>query len=394
MITRVQVKNFRNLADIDVHLGPLTVLVGRNGTGKSTFLDVLRFVRDALRLGLDTAISQRDGVGAIRRWSPRGRTNDIEVNLELEESDGTARYSFLIGTGQDEKRRVKHEFLEVIYRPLDTLHKEVIGFETRGGKWITPPSDPLISSERSSIIPIDSDALMLPTLSNLFMGLRPVRTNLTLTNFYSVFPNTLRGLQKQTSETPLAEDGLNLATTLKHIIKQKTFQSDLVSALGRVVEGVHDLRVVEAGGYLVTQLKHYAQDGHNSWFPLAQESDGTLRVLGLLAALYQDAPHSLIGIEEPELSIHPGALAMLSEVIEEAATRSQVIITTQSPDLISRFSADQLRIVERIGTETQIGPIDEGQREAINNQLFSAGDLLRIEGLHVSTQEENVPSYA
>ena len=123
------------------------------------------------------------------------------------------------------------------------------------------------------------------------------------------------------------------------------------------------------------------------WFPIDQESDGTLRVLALLAALYQKAPNHLIAIEEPELSIHPGALAVLSEVIEEAATRSQVIITTQSPDLISRFHADQLRVVEMVDGETHIGPIDEGQRESINKQLFSGGDLLRIEGLHVSQDE-------
>jgi predicted ATPase len=164
--------------------------------------------------------------------------------------------------------------------------------------------------------------------------------------------------------------------------------------LGRVVEGVQDIRVVEAGGYLVTQLKHEEQNGHAPWFPLAQQSDGTLRVLGLLAALYQATPHSLIAIEEPELSIHPGALAMLSEVIEEAATRSQVLITTQSPDLISCFSADQLRVVERVGTETQIGPIDERQREAINTQLFSAGDLLRIEGLHTAPASETTVTNA
>ena len=172
------------------------------------------------------------------------------------------------------------------------------------------------------------------------------------------------------------------------------FYADLVAALGRVIAGVRGIRVQEVGGYLVTELEHEMQNGQTAWFPLAQESDGTLRVLGLLAALYQSTPHSLIAIEEPELSIHPGALAMLSEVIEEAATRSQVLITTQSPDLISRFSADQLRVVERVGTETKIGPIDKGQRETINKQLFSAGDLLRIEGLHVSPQEEPVPSYA
>ena len=389
MITRVQVKNFRNLADIDVELGPLTVLVGRNGTGKSTFLDVLRFVRDALRLGLDTAISQRGGVSAIRRWSPRGRTNDIEISLEITEADGSVRYSFLIGTGRIEHRRVKHEFLEI----MPTDREGVMKFETRSGKWISPPSDFLINPEQASTIPVAPDNLMLSTLSSFFRDLQAFRDNVSATNFYAVFPNTLRLPQKQTSDAALSEDGQNLATILRYIIKQEAFSPDLVSALGRVVEDVRGIRVKEVGGYLVTELEHEAQNGQTAWFPLAQESDGTLRVLGLLAALYQGAPHSLIAIEEPELSIHPGALAMLSEVIEEAAIRSQVVITTQSPDLISRFSADQLRVVERIGTETQIGPIDEGQREAINNQLFSAGDLLRIEGLHVSPQEE-VPSYA
>ena len=390
MITRVQVKNFRNLADIDVHLGPLTVLVGRNGTGKSTFLDVLRFVRDALRLGLDIAVGHRGGINALLSWSPTAEINHIEISLEVEEDDGAAYYSFLLVRGQEEVCYVKHELLELVSSDQSTR----TSFETRDGKWVTPPTDFLIDAERALGIRIDTDTLMLPSLSTFFEDLRPIYSNLTATNFYAIFPNTLRLPQRQISEAILLEDGHNLATTLRNIGKQGQYQSDLVSSLGRVAEGVRDVRVQEVGGWLLTELEHEAQGNQTAWFPLAQESDGTLRVLGLLAALYQDAPHSLIAIEEPELSVHPGALAMLSEVIEEAATRSQVIVTTQSPDLISRFSADQLRVVERVGTETQIGPIDEGQREAINDQLFSAGDLLRIEGLHVSTQEETVTSYA
>lgn len=390
MITRVQVKNFRNLADIDVQLGPMTVLVGRNGTGKSTFLDALRFVRDALRLDLDTAISQRGGISAIRRWSPRGRTNDIEIILETKLGTGSARYSFQIGTGQKEKRRVKHELFEV----ATGSDRWINFFETRSGKWLGTPQHFPIKVEKVADISIAADNLMLPMLSWLLLDLRSFRDQIMETDFYAVFPNTLRLPQKQSNEPMLTEDGQNLASIVRSIIKQDAFSADLVAALGRVVTGVRGIRVQEVGGYLVTELEHEASNGQTAWFPLAQESDGTLRVLGLLAALYQGAPHSLIAIEEPELSIHPGALEMLSEVIEEAATRSQVIITTQSPDLISRFSADQLRIVERIGTETRIGPIDEGQREVINKQLFSAGDLLRIEGLHVSPQEEPVPSYA
>jgi len=390
MITRVQIKNFRNLADVDVHLGPLTVLVGRNGAGKSTFLDALRFVRDALQIGVDTAISQRGGISAVRKWSPRGRTNDIEINLEIEGLTITAHYSFLIGTGQQEKRRVKRELLQITDDLWGTTSSV---FETKAGKWITSGTSFIKNQEQILNIPVAPDDLMLPTISNLFSDTTMVIRTLADSSYYSVFPNTLKAPQRQVSETLLSEDGGNLATTLRSIKKQGKFQTDLVTALSIVVSGVEDIRVVDAGGYLVTELRHSAQNGSSAWFPLVQESDGTVRMIALLAALYQGGLHSLIAIEEPELSIHPGALTVLSDIIEEAATRSQILIATQSPDLISRFQADQLRVVEMVDGDTHIGPIDEGQREAINNQLFSAGDLLRIEGLHVS-QEESTAVHA
>ena len=324
-------------------------------------------------------------------WSPDRETNDIGISLEITEDGYAARYSFVIGVGQQGILQVKYESTEV----PSSLRQSVICFETEDGKWVKTPTDYLNSSTYSLNMPVAVDALMLPRLSLVLGDLQTVLNDVTSTNFYAIFPNTLRLPQPHyMSEARLIEDGRNLATILRRIIRQKLFHADLVAALGYVVAGIRNIRVQEVGGYLVTELEHEMQNGQTAWFPLAQESDGTLRVLGLLAALYQDAPHSLIAIEEPELSIHPGALEMLSEVIEEAATRSQVLITTQSPDLISQFSADELRIVERISTETRIGPIDEGQRETINSQLFSAGDLLRIEGLHVSSQEEPVPSYA
>ena len=383
MITRVQIKNFRNLADVDVHLGPLTVLVGRNGAGKSTFLDALRFVRDALKNGPDAAISQRGGVESIWPRSLQNGFDDIEIALEVTLADSKFRYSFSIGTDQPEYRRVKYEALEVTIKPHVISE---ISFTAKNGEWLRTPSDFLINQDRMLGMAIPPDTLILPTLSKFFSVMDTVLRSLTETGYYSVFPNTLRIPQKQSGVSLLSEDGQNLATTLRSILRDGEFQPDLVSALAQIVGGVQDIRVVELGGYLFMELKK-TQRQHTIWFPLAQESDGTLRVLALLAALYQKASHTLIAIEEPELSIHPGALAVLSEVIEEAATRSQVIITTQSPDLISRFGVDQLRVVEMVDGNTHIGPIDEGQREAINKQLFSGGDLLRIEGLHVAQDE-------
>lgn len=388
MITRVQIKNFRNLADVDVHLGPLTVLVGRNGAGKSNFLDALRFVRDALNDGLETAISDIGGIDSIRCRSSQTVYDAIEIALELKTQDSQAYYSFSFGTEQQEKRRIQHEALQIIGNSQTNRH---FTFETKAGQWVTLPSI-FVGRELQTML-VSPDTLLFLAFSNLYEGITTVFRSVWAAAYYSVFPNTLRVPQRQSSKVILAEDGQNLATTLKSIIDDGQYLPDLISALARITQGIQDVRVTEVGGYLVTELKHETQSETPVWFPLAQESDGTLRVLALLAALYQKAPNHLIAIEEPELSIHPGALAVLSEVIEEAATRSQVIITTQSPDLISRFGVDQLRVVEVVDGNTRIGPIEEGQREAINEQLFSAGDLLRIEGLHVS-QDESAAAHA
>lgn len=128
-------------------------------------------------------------------------------------------------------------------------------------------------------------------------------------------------------------------------------------------------------------------EGSSVWFELGQESDGTIRILALLVALYQDLQDMLLVIEEPELSLHPGALSVLAGVIKEASLRNQIIITTQSPDLISEFPIATLRVVENRQGSTVIGPLLPEQIEAINRDLFTTGDLLRIEGLRTTPFE-------
>src|SRR5262249_294567 len=151
-------------------------------------------------------------------------------------------------------------------------------------------------------------------------------------------------------------------------------KEDLKNSLNLIVPHVTNLEVSPLGETHRLISFHVG----NRWLEAAMESDGTLRVLALLTALYQDPPRALLAFEEPELMVHPGALPALCEIIEEASLRSQIIITTHSPDMIARFKADDLRIVERTEQGTKIGLIDEVQRQVIEDQLFSGGDLLRI----------------
>ena len=136
---------------------------------------------------------------------------------------------------------------------------------------------------------------------------------------------------------------------------------------------------------MVVELGHYDPSAESvTWFDLYQESDGTLRLLGLLTTLYQYPHLPFVGIEEPEFAIHPGALAALAEYLEEASQMTQIVITTHSPDLIDQLSVDSLRVVDAVSGVTTIGYVSKGQIEAVKQNLFSPGDLHRTEGLRLA----------
>ena len=114
-------------------------------------------------------------------------------------------------------------------------------------------------------------------------------------------------------------------------------------------------------------------------------SDGTLRALGILVALFQTADNStvrvpLVGIEEPETALHPAAIAVLLDALEEGGMTRQVLVTSHSADLLDNKRIDPdalLAVVAREG-RTEIGPIDAASRSVLRKHLFTAGELLRI----------------
>lgn len=404
MITRVHVKNYRSLENVDVELGRLTVLVGRNGAGKSNLVDAVKFVQEALQVGLESAVANRNGLASLRRWTAKGRPCEVEIEIEVKRGSFYGTYSFVLAGSQENDFRVKREACSA---SRSGSSPSVDGFEIREGIWITKPKafdvpenkdTRLLTSSRMSKI-LAPDSLFLPSIRVLMQSpLGEMLASLTGSSFFSIYPNTMREPQRFSSARRMGNNGENFSSALQFLRRQWEQQkrepfADLLSALGRVVNDVSDVRVKQVGGYLVTEMRHDYQRGGPSvehdeaapWFDLSQESDGTLRMLGLLIGLYQtNPPRGLVAVEEPEVNIHPGALAVLADVLREVSERHQVLLTTQSPDLISRFPADDLRIVERRKGGTHIGLIADSQRQAIEQQLFTTGDLLRIEGLYSS----------
>jgi predicted ATPase len=157
--------------------------------------------------------------------------------------------------------------------------------------------------------------------------------------------------------------------------------------LQTVVPMVHGLERKQVGPMETLEFRQDMAGAKHPWRFLAQNmSDGTLRALGVLIALFQGNPDyapTLVGIEEPETALHPAASAALREALGRAATQTQVLVTSHSPDLLDdrRLSADAFLAVVSEGGETHIAPLDEASRSTMREQLFSAGELLRLNQL-------------
>jgi len=377
-ITHVEIENYKSIAHLPLELEPLTVLVGQNATGKSNFVDALRFLPEALVTGLEGAVQKRDGLESLRRQPARA---DSTVRIGLTVATDALQAVYDVGVGQTEgmvggQYSVMHERAELrsggdrqtIYRHGPRL--EITHFRPDGS-----PGEPM-----SVMTPVSDRALALPTLGGA--GVESLKEALVMVCSYSITPSALRGQQEAAAASPLEGRGGNLASALE------VMGTDHADSLGqvrdgmaRMVAGVSDVRVERVGGgRRVVQLQHVDDGGAPQWFELARESDGTIRLLALMVALCQQPPPTLVAIEEPELYVHAGAMAVLCDEIRAASHRTQVIITTHSTDLMDRFTPDEIRVVEKHDGKTEIGEMAESQREAVQKKLFAPGELVQVDG--------------
>lgn len=388
-LKRVSVRAYKSIAECDVTLSPLTLLVGRNGAGKSNFLDAIALVRDALDTTLDQALRSRGGIENVQHF-PRptgGRRSDIRIGLTIDLPDaGDADYVVRVGSrgshGDDEHRFiVKEEELTV----RDTHSKRRHFYRVRQNRL-----------EESSVEPLPDprDDRLFLTAASAFPVFAGVYEVLTAMGFYNLNPAPMRELRRPDSGDRLHRDGSNIASVVARIMEHSPDTSDRINEyLGAVVPGLTRATRAQVGGYETIDFEQ-SVSGHSEGvkFRADSMSEGTLRALGLLVAVMQFKGSSrrlrLVGIEEPETALHPAALTALMDALREATGHVQVVVTTHSPELLDLYceETESLLVVEAIEGKSRIGPADNASREAIRQQLYTAGELLRIDQLAASVE--------
>jgi predicted ATPase len=372
MIRRLSVSNFRSLGEgVSLEFDRFTALVGPNGSGKSNLVEALRFVSDAMQMGLPGAVTHRNGIGAVRRWSG-GHPFNVSIRLDLVLDAGRpASYAFELQGDSAEEYKVQSEEAQV----WDGAQQ--VQFKTKGGKWIEGPA--------GLTPPLDDKSLALSIIGG-DTRFQPLVHALQQMAVYAIFPDTLRAPQKYSPIKPMDRHGSNWASILKDQPKQ-SWKPELVSALHKLTGDTEDIKVSQAASYLVVQFRHTSPNRKLKWFDAAQESDGTLRVAGIVTALLQEPPTPVIGIEEPELTVHPGAIPLLYDFLKQASERSQVIVTTHSPELLDLIDPQHVRVVARGPEGTTVAPMAAAQRDAVRQGLLTLGEVLRTEGL----QQQELP---
>ena len=314
-ITRVVLRNYKSIGYCDVRLGPLTYLVGVNGSGKSNFLDALHLVRDALNGSLDNALNERGGLSEVRRRSS-GHPTHFGIRLEFAMRSGQrGHYAFNVGALKDRGYEVQAE--ECV---IDAIGKGPFFKIERGG---------IRASSEDTFPAVTADRLALVAASGLTM-FRPVFDALAAMGFYNLNPKLMRDLQKPQEGRLLRPAGENIASVIGYLERIAPEQIAIIQEyLQTVVPMVQGVERKQIGPMETLEFRQDMAGAKYPWHFLAQNmSDGTLRALGVLVALFQgnrDYAPTLVGIEEPETALHPAASAALREALSRASGQTQVI---------------------------------------------------------------------
>jgi predicted ATPase len=231
-----------------------------------------------------------------------------------------------------------------------------------------------------SSIEVSKDALALPLVGNA-PGFRGILGALREMRAYSIVPDLLREPQDSDEGRILRVDGRNATSVWRDLDPED--RGELIALLGHAVPGIEDVRTQRYGRKRGFEFLQTSGSGRNR-FEGHQMSDGTLRLFGILLALLQRRPSSVIAVEEPEASLHVAALEALIGMMRERVASGQVLLTTHSPELIDFVSADELRLVRREEGHTIVAPLASHTKKVVRDELFTLGELHRAGGLRAA----------
>lgn len=373
-IKELVLKRFYSIPSERITFDNPTIFVGRNGSGKSNIVSAFSFLAEAMASPLQAVFDKAGGISAVRnRTSGQSYPPNLGLRVDFGRMNGKAASGFYAF----EVKALPNYGFSVVREQCS------LAFDGGARSWFDRVGTKFTSNVGGVKPALDPASLSLPLVGGE-ATFAPVLRILAAMRVYSIEPSKLREMQEPDSGATLKPDGGNVTSVLKEIERQSKDDFRRISdILATIVPNTKRVAVMKHGKNLSLQFTQEWGEKKRLNFDGFSMSDGTLRAIGLLAAVFQKPVPSLIAVEEPESTIHPGALESVLDLLRHASRQMQVVITTHSPDLLDgKWITDRnLRIVEWKEGATRVAPVSDSTRKALQEHLMGAGELLRSNAL-------------
>ena len=392
MIQEIRLANFKSFGpSTTIPLSPFSVFIGPNAAGKSNLIDAFRFLQECVKDGIKAAAERRDGWNLLRcrrldldskislelKWVYGPETSEV-VYVKEDERKNFTPTSLLYSLTFDQDFAVVHEggFLygvpkgEERQREISAFHRDQEKVEIR------EPLGEKVS--RLHVQEINRSMLFIsdrfqPPLVALF-----INTAVQSWRFHKILPDEARRPAKMYPSSRVSETGDNLAAVLHQLQSGNGhLREELLELMQSLVPEFEDWETEQLlDGRIIFKVRERSTQVA---FPPIAVSDGTIRLMAILAALLWSQEFSFgpaaVFIEEPEWCVHPFVLEQLSQLMREVSRTTQVIVTTHSAEFVSYCLPEEVYLMDKVDGCTRIGRADKIDHIREFLKHFTLGEL-------------------
>jgi predicted ATPase len=350
-LDRIKANGFKSIKEIDLELRKLNVLIGSNGVGKSNFIGLFKLLNNIVEGNLQVYVGSCGGAETLLHF---GRKTTSQISLDLSFASYTNGYKCTLSPTADDTLIFKYEGCWYHYKArfpnplrvsLGSGHKE-----TKLGK----------ATENRAIA-------------------RHVLDDLKSWKVYHFHDTSDSARVKQTGDLEdnrvLRPDAGNLAAFLYRLKEKSPSHYRNIVDSTRLVFPFFDDFVLEPSALNPDKIRlEWRENGSDAYFNASALSDGTLRFICLSTLLLQPYLPTAILLDEPELGLHPYAITIIAELLRGAATKTQVIVSTQSVSLVNQFEPEDIVVVEREERHSVFRRLDKSDMQSWLDD-YGLGDL-------------------
>ena len=347
-IEAIRLKNFKAFRDVEMRDIPgMCVLVGANGTGKSTMFSVFGFLKDALLDNVHVALTKLGGSRGIQEVRSRKTQGPIEIEIKFRQTPSSPLITYFLAIGEDGGRPIIEQEILRYRRGSKGKPWHFLDFSRGTGTAVTNEPDKVVAEpelRREEHTLKSPDILAVKGLAQFerfpaSKALGDLIENWHVSDFHI---QRARPEQEAGYAEHLSKEGENLSLVTEFLYKRHRPVFDrIIEKLKRRVPGISnvDAKTTEEGRVLLR-----FQDGaFEDPFLARHVSDGTIKMFAYLVLLFDPKPHPLLCVEEPENQLYPKLLGELAEEFRDYSNRGgQVFVSTHSPDFLNAVQLDEV----------------------------------------------------